>query len=100
MKKEIFIQYLEAVLKLYGVERTELLSGNKKPDAIEARQMLYYLCYQRQIKICQIQRFMIEQGYDPKTPPILQGIRRTTKKVDADQDYQTVTERIANSIFI
>jgi hypothetical protein len=43
---------------------------------------------------------MIEQGYDPKTPPILQGIRRTTKKVDADQDYQTVTERIANSIFI
>lgn len=100
MKKEIFIQYLEAVLKLYGVTREDLLSGCKKPDAIEGRQMLYYLCYQRQIKICQIQRFMTEQGYDPKSPPIIQGIRRTTKKVDTDQDYKTITERIANSIFI
>lgn len=100
MKKEIFIQYLEAVLKLYGVSREDLLSGKKIPDAIEARQMLYYLCFQRQIRISQIQRFMTEQGYDPKSPPILNGIRRATEKVNTDPDHKTIADRIANSIFI
>lgn len=100
MKKELFMQYLDAVIKLHGVEKSEMLSGSKKPDAVGARQMLYYLCYQRLIRISQIQRFMIGQGYDPKTPPIINGIRRTAEKVENDNDYKTITERIANSIFI
>ncbi len=100
MKKEIFIQYLEAVLKLYKVPREEMISNCKKKDVVEARQMLYYLCYLRQISLASIQRYMTEQGYDPKKPPIIQGIRRTTKKVDTDDDYRIVTERISNKIFI
>ena len=100
MKKEIFLQYLEAVLKLYGIKRDVLFSGSKKPDAIEARQMLYYLCYKRQIRQCHIRQYMVEQGYDPKPAPILNGIKRVTDRVNSDNDHRTIVDRISNSIFI
>lgn len=100
MKKEIFVQYLEAVLKLYKIPREEMISNCKNRDAVDARQMLYYLCSQRQITLGNIHKYMTEQGYDPKKPPIINGIKQVQKKVDTDPDYKIVVERIANKIFI
>lgn len=100
MKEEIFKQYLDAVVKLFRLTKEIIVSNSKDPDAVEARQLLYYLCYQRQMRMVQIQRFMIKEGYDPGRPGILRGIKQATKRVDSDSDYQTITERISNKIFI
>lgn len=100
MKKDIFLQYLDAIVKLYKIEKSDIVSNNKTKDVVEARQMLYYLCKNRQMTIVQIQKFMNEEGYDPKHCPIIRGIKRIEMKVSADPDYQTITTRINNKVFI
>jgi len=100
MKKDIFLQYLDAIVKLYKIEKSDIVSNKKAKDVVEARQMLYYLCRNRQMKIVKIQKFMTEEGYDPKHCPIIRGIKRIEMKVSADPDYQTITTRINNKVFI
>ena len=100
MKKEIFDQYLEAVIRLFGIDRSLILSNSKQRDVTEARQMLYYLCKERMISVSNIQKFMRDSGYDPQHPPIVNGIKSATKRFDADKDYQALISRIKNSIFI
>ena len=100
MKEDIFKQYLDAIAKVFRVPKEVIVSNSKDADAVEARQLLYYLCFQRQMRMVQIQRFMTKEGYDPGRPGILKGIRQATKKVDTDPDYQTVTDRINNNVFI
>jgi chromosomal replication initiation ATPase DnaA len=100
MKQDIFNQYVEAVLKMFKVERSELFSNSLKRNVIDARQLLYYLCYIRPMKISYIQRYMTDNGYDPKHVPIIRGIRRVEKKMEEDRDYQSIVSRVQNSIFI
>ena len=77
MKKDIFLQYLDAIVKLYKIAKADIVSNNKAKDIVEARQMLYYLCKNRQMTI-----------------------KRIELKVDTDPDYQTITTRINNKVFI
>lgn len=100
MKKDIFLQYLDAIVKLYKIQKSDIVSNNKAKDIVEARQMLYYLCKNRQMTVTQIQKFMTEEGYDPKHCPIIRGIKKIELKVDTDPDYQTITTRINNKVFI
>lgn len=100
MKKEVFNKYVNVLCKMFGITKEELFSNNKRSDVSTARQMLYYLCYDRQMRIIDIQRYMIESGYDPRHTPIIRGIKSATVKIETDKDYQEVISRIQSSIFI
>jgi chromosomal replication initiation ATPase DnaA len=100
MKKQIFIKYLELICELFGVGKDDFFSNTKKREVTEARQLLYYLCHIRPMRINEIQRYMTEAGYDPKHPPIINGIKAATLKVESDKDYQDMVRRIQNSVFI
>jgi chromosomal replication initiation ATPase DnaA len=100
MKKEIFKQYLNAIVKMYGIERSELLSNSKKRTVADARLLLYYLCHIRPMRYSEIQAYMKEEGYDPQHTPIIQGVKRIAKKIESDVDYQVVVDRIKNKVFI
>lgn len=100
MKKEIFLQYVNAVIDIWDVDRDEFFSGSKKKDVVEARQMMYYLCSKRNMRLTNIQKFMAEEGYDPNHGSIHRGIKSITKKINSDPDYKVVTERIENAVFI
>ena len=100
MKKEIFNKYLNAIDKLYGIERSELLSNCKKSTVADARLLLYYLCHIRPMRYAEIQAYMKEEGYDPQHTRIIQGVKRITKRIENDVDYQVVVERIKNKVFI
>jgi chromosomal replication initiation ATPase DnaA len=100
MKKDIFTQYLNAIVKLYKIDKSVIVSNNKEKDVVDAKQMLYYLCNKRQMTVSQIQKFMAEEGYDPKHCSIIRGIKRIELKVADDPDYKTITTRINNSVFI
>jgi chromosomal replication initiation ATPase DnaA len=100
MKKEIFNQYLNAIINIYGIERSELLSNCKKRTVADARLLLYYLCHIRPMRYSEIQRYMTEEGYDPQHTPIIQGIKRISERIEKDVDYQVVVDRIKNKVFI
>lgn len=100
MKKQIFNQYLEAICNLFSLCKEDIMSNSKRADISEARQLLYYLCHIRPMKFSEIQKYMTEEGYDPKHTPIIRGAKSVAKKVETDIDYKTIVERIQNSIFI
>lgn len=76
------------------------MSKTKRADVSEARQLLYYLCYIRPMKFSEIQKYMIEEGYDPRHTPIIRGVKSVEAKVESDRDYKSIVERIHNSVFI
>ena len=100
MKKEIFDQYLEAILNQFKIDRSKMVSNSRKKDHVEARQMLYYLCHKRNMRLNQIQKFMEEEGYLPNHCQVHRGIKASSKLIEEDMDFRTVMERIENSVFI
>ena len=63
MKKGIFEQYANAIASQFHLTMDQMFDRTKKREIVDARQMLYYLCMERPIRISYIQRFMEEQGY-------------------------------------
>jgi chromosomal replication initiation ATPase DnaA len=100
MKKDVFNQYVDAIVSKFDIEREELFTATKRREIVDARQMLYYLCSIRPMTIGYIQRYMTANGYNPQHPPIINGIKRVKSKIETDRDYQSVINSIQNSVFI
>ena len=62
MKKDIFDNYAIAIAKQFHLTLDQMFDKTKKIEMVDARQMLYYLCMERPIRISYIQRFMEEKG--------------------------------------
>jgi chromosomal replication initiation ATPase DnaA len=100
MKKEIFNQYLTAVVHLFSINKDDIFTNTKRKDVATARQLLYYLCYIRPMSVTEIQKYMTENGYNPQHPPIVNGIKSVKKRIENDGDYESIISRIQNSVFI
>lgn len=95
MKAEIFNNYVQEVNNLFGIESEELFEKSKKRRVVDARHLLYYLCYTRPMRLRYIQDYMAENGYSVGHSSILHGIDQVNKKIEQDRDYKKVIERIA-----
>ena len=100
MKENIFNQYVEKITKLFGITKEELFSKTKKREVVDARQLLTYLCYNRQIKFVTIKSFMDKNGYKVSHQNLLYNTRNIQDKVSEDRDYVTIISKIDNSVFI
>ncbi|UOF82492.1 dnaA [Caudoviricetes sp.] len=100
MKKTLFTQYISHICRLYQIKEQELFSRSKKHALSEARHLLYYLCYERKIRIIDIQTYMEESGYKVQHSSVIHGIRGIKKRVANDMDYANVTEKIQDSVTI
>lgn len=98
MKKRIFDQYVSEVCKRYDIDPTELFSQTKKRDIIEARYMLYYLCYNRPMKNSEIVRYMFDNGFVVTPRNINYGIERMRDNVRDDEDYEYVINKIKECV--
>ena len=56
MKRNIFNEYVEQVIELYGITKGELFQKSKVREIVDARHVLYYLCYNRPMKLKYIQK--------------------------------------------
>ena len=92
MKKEIFNNYANAVAKQFHLELDQMFSKNRRRDIVDARQMLYYLCMERPIRVSYIQRFMADHGCDVYHSTILHGYKKAKELIDKDKDYQSVID--------
>lgn len=94
MKKEIFDKYANSIAEQFHLSIEELFTKNKRSDIVSARQMLYYLCYERPIRIASIRRYLNEYGYDVSHSTILHNYRKAKQNVDSDKDYKSLVRRL------
>jgi len=100
MKRDIFDQYLDKVSALFSIDKSEIFKKNKKREFVDARYLLYYLCFNRPMQISYIQKYMSENGYDIKHTSIIHGVGIVTDKVNNDRDYMTIVREIARTVSV
>lgn len=100
MKEDVFNQYVERVLDLFGITKEEFFSKSKKRNFVDARQLVYYLCAQRPIKITYIQKFMCDNGYEIVHSVIIHGIKAMEGRIKEDRDYQSIVKELNRAVFI
>ena len=54
MKRDIFDVYATAIAKKFHITLDEMFAKNRRRDIVDARQMLYYLCMERPIRVSYI----------------------------------------------
>ena len=100
MKEDIFNQYVDRVTDLFNIDRETLFSRSKQRHIVDARQLLYYLCYNRQMQFVIIKKFMLDNGASVLHNSIINGINNVKVKLEEDKDYQTIIRDIEKAVFI
>jgi chromosomal replication initiation ATPase DnaA len=100
MKQDIFNQYVDRVSSLFGIAREDIFSKSKKKTLVDARHLIYYLCFKRPMQITYIQKFMGENGYNIEHSTVIYGIQSVDKKITEDRDYISVVREIEKAVFI
>lgn len=100
MKEDVFNQYVDRVLDLFNMDRETLFSKSKQRHIVDARQLICYLCYNRQIKPVIIRKFMLDNGASIFHNSVVRGIKNVTLKLEEDRDYQTIIKDIEKAVFI
>jgi chromosomal replication initiator protein len=99
MKVEIFNKYAEQIAKLFDITKEALFSKSKNRELVDARYLLYYLCFKRPMSISYIQKYMTTNGYEINHSTIIYGINTVEKKIQNDIDYRQIVNEIQNSTF-
>jgi len=60
MKKEIFDKYAHAIAEQFHLTLDEMFDKSRRRDLVDARQLLFYLCLERPIRVSYVQKFMEE----------------------------------------
>lgn len=94
MKANIFNQYVEQVCELFNIDKESLFTKNKRRDIVDARQMLYYLCHKRPMRVVYIQEYMTENGYPIAHSSIIHGINVVKDRLAHDTDYISVLNQM------
>lgn len=94
MKHDVFNQYVDSVVQLFKIEKSDLFSKSKKRKIVDARHLLYYLCDKRPMRLTYIKQYMLENGYHIDNSSIIHGINMVNKKIQEDNDYVTVIKSI------
>ena len=100
MKQDIFNQYVDRGSSLFGIAREDIFSKSKKKTLVDARHLIYYLCFKRPMQITYIQKFMGENGYNIEHSTVIYGIQSVDKKITEDRDYISVVREIEKAVFI
>jgi len=87
MKKVIFDKYVNAVAKQFHFTLEEMFTKSKERDKVDARQILYYLCMERPIRISYIKKFLKIYNYDVGHSTIIHGYKEAKKLIESDADY-------------
>ena len=88
MKLNIFNDYVTEVANLYNIEEEKIFDKSKERGIVDARHLLYYLCYYRPMKLKYIQDYMGQRGYEIGHSSIIHGIQSVHKAMAQDDDYQ------------
>jgi len=94
MKINIFNNYVTKVAEIYNIEEEQIFEKTKERGIVDARHLLYYLCYYRPMKLTYIQDYMKARGYEIGHSSIIHGIQSVEKLKKEDSDYDIVIKGI------
>jgi len=98
MKKDIFENYVKLICKRLGVTQEELFTKNKRRDLADARQLLYYMCFNHKMQVAHIKKYMLDNGYYVQHPTVIHGIKEIQKKMIDDYDYVRVINELNDAV--
>jgi chromosomal replication initiation ATPase DnaA len=88
MKKDIFDIYATTIAKKFHLSLDEMFTKTRRRDIVDARQLLYYLCMERPMRVSYIKRFMEENGHQVTHSNIIYSYRKAKELVDSDSDFK------------
>tara|TARA_R100000700_G_C3178115_1_gene153665 strand:- start:3276 stop:3578 length:303 start_codon:yes stop_codon:yes gene_type:complete len=95
MKEYIFTQYLNNICSHLGTESSDLFVKTKEQRIVDARQLLYYLCYNNSnMKLTEISTYTANQGFHEDQANISRSVESFTKKLESDKDIQAIVDKI------
>jgi len=94
MKKQIFDDYATAVAKTFHLTLDEMFTSTRRGDIVDARQMLYYLCMERPIRISYIQRFLESYDFKVTHSTIIHGYNKAKDLISNDTDVNDLVQEI------
>ena len=90
MKLNIFTDYVTEVANLYNIDEEQIFEKTKRRGIVDARHLLFYLCYFRPMKLKDIQNYMEQRGLKVGHSSMIYGIGIVQSRIDQDQDYKKV----------
>ena len=97
MKNKIFNTYVKEVCRLFGISNDMLFTKIKRRDVVDARQLLFYLCRERQMSVRYIQEYMMDNGFSIHHSTIGYGINKVEKRMVNDKDWLENVQEIINA---
>jgi chromosomal replication initiation ATPase DnaA len=98
MKQDIFNEYVDKVVRNFRIKKEDLFAKSKIQEYVDARHLLYYLCFKRPMRVATIHNYMKDNGYDTNWSTIYRGINSFADKMRSDNDYKQLVKDIQNSI--
>ena len=78
-----------------GIVSSDLFVKSKETGVVDARQLLYYLCYNdSNMKLTEISTYTNNQGFHEDQANISRSIESFTKKLESDKDLQVIVDKI------
>jgi len=100
MKHEVFDKYVDKVSHQFAISKDEMFSRSKKREFVDARQLLFYLCSIRPMRLNYIQKYLLDHGYNTQHSSIIHGIEAVKKRMQEDSDYVRIVNNIEKSVTI
>lgn len=100
MNNVIFDKYVDEVCNLFSIKKEELFSKVRTKHVVEARQMVFYLCYNRPMGLNLIKSYTLSSGLNIAHTSILHGIRSIGHKRSVSRDYDSAINRIERAVTI
>lgn len=90
MIEDIFKRAVKSVSESVGCNRKQLLSSSRKFSDVEARDLLYYVCYSNLLKLKHIQKCMEDCNCETSLSTISRGVN----KVESNRDLRSIAKSI------
>ena len=94
MKYKLFKKFIERILEHMEISHADLFEKSRKKSVVEARQLLYYVCFKRGMRPTEIKDYMTREGHSIEHTTILYVIREITNTIDYDKDFKVIADSI------
>ncbi len=96
MKRKIFNQYVEIVENALEITKDDIFTKTRKRENVEARDLLFYLCSQRNMRGNFILNRCKENGLDLDDSQITRGKAKIEELISSDPDWKQLIKGILN----
>ena len=88
-------QYIDNICNHLAIVSEDLFVKTKEAGVVEARQLLYFLCYTKSnMSITEISKYTLNKGYTQDVSNIKKAITRVEERIATDPDYKLIIKRL------